>query len=154
MKKVALCDSRLGASCGRRNEAGVEAREDRGYVDAGLMQSRNQRRHARRHHQEIAEPARSGVPPGVGNTTGHENRRAGRHLEHLVAATKRERALEDVPRLIVPVVAVQRRHRVVCRRLAVVDPFGEDEVLAVQLPAAQGRDAHRHTIVVASLRLT
>src|SRR5579862_125906 len=123
-------------------QLGREAGEELARVRARLVQRRDERGDARCHHDQVPRATAAGIPEGVGKAPRDEDRGSRGGLEAFVTADEPEAPLEDVPRLVVRQVPVQRRDGPVGGARAVVDPFGDHEVVAIEARAEQWRYFH------------
>ena len=100
--------------------------EHRGDVSVRPMDLVDQLRDSRRHHEEVLRFRLACVPVGVGRSSSSQHGRPGIRMELIVAESEAESAGEDVPRLVVPIMDVQRRDPMVAD---LGSPLNENEVV-------------------------
>ena len=115
------------------DDLGVVRRERRCDIGAGAMDLLDQRGDPRRHHEEVVRVGSAGVPIGVRRPAPSEDGRSGRRRDLVISHAETERSGEHVPRLVVPVMNVQRRNPVFTN---LGRPLNDHEVVARGAKAA------------------
>src|SRR5262249_54391546 len=83
-----------------------------------------------RHDQQIAQWLGTGIPVGVRRSSRHEDAGARASLNLVVAHPNSQDALEDIPRLIIVSMQMQRRNITRWTRISAgISPFGNDKAV-------------------------